>query len=96
MSLLDALEAATPSYEIDDAKAKRLGTAAGAAPGVGLIGAGCGEASADDTPVPSSKKKPASSKKKKRRDWCCSLVTGHGVLVPSEPSRGCRPRNGGR
>jgi N-acetyltransferase 10 len=69
VSLLDALEAATPSYEIDDAKAKQLGTAAGAAPASGSLVQVAGKRQLDDTPVPSSKKKlKKSSKKKKRRD----------------------------
>ena len=69
VSLLDALEAATPSYEIDDAKAQRLGTAAGAAPASGKLVQVAGKRQLDETPVPSSKKKlKKSSKKKKRRD----------------------------
>ena len=69
VSLLDALEAATPSYEIDDTKAKQLGTAAGAAPASGKLVQVAGKRRADETPVPSSKKKlKKSSKKKKRRD----------------------------
>ena len=69
VSLLDALEAATPDYAIDDAKAQRLGTAAGAAPASGALVQVAGKRKPDETPVPSSKKKlKKSSKKKKRRD----------------------------
>ena len=69
VSLLDALEAATPDYAIDDAKAQRLGTAAGASPSSGALVQVAGKRKPDETPVPSSKKKlKKSSKKKKRRD----------------------------
>ena len=69
VSLLDALEAASPDYAIDDAKAQRLGTAAGAAPSSGALVQVAGKRKPDETPVPSSKKKlKKSSKKKKRRD----------------------------
>ena len=69
VSLLDALEAATPDYAIDDAKAQRLGKEAGAAPASGSLVQVAGKRKPDETPVPSSKKKlKKSSKKKKRRD----------------------------
>ena len=78
--------------KFDDAKAKQLGTVAGAGRR-GLAGAGrraCRQL--DDTPVPSSKKQAASKKKKLVPRVSCSLAIRRGVLVPGLIlSRGCRP-----
>ena len=66
VSLLDALEAATPDYAIDDAKAAKLGSAAGAAPASGALVQVSGKRKVDE-PAPSSSSKKKLKKKKKKK-----------------------------